>query len=205
MQLQLDRPLAGRAVLRFPPSAPSAGLFKVTTGSWGEASDLPSSRALALYFSHSSGCGLFGGATVKETLREIRITLTVGNLGSNGICLADLRQDAAVVQLAAPVGQRTVVDDFHAALGRVSGKMRLCCSTIAVGGGFPPAREVPRRVQLLEASGNTAAVQVVKPGRRFRLTAPVGRYTLTSTGCFPQPVTVTRKRSARVTVMCPIA
>jgi len=203
LRLALDRPLAGRAVLRFPPSAPRAGLFKITTGSWGEASDLPSSRALALYFAHSSNCGLLGGATVKETVREIRITLTVGNLGSNGICLADLRQDAAVVKLAAPVGQRMVVDDFHAALGGVIGRLQLGSSTIVCC--LSPVHEMPRRVQLLDASGNTAAVQVVKPERRFRLTAPVGRYTLTATGCFPQPVTVTRKRSARVTVMCPIA
>lgn len=215
LQLVLARALAGRVVLRFPPSAPTGGLFKIRTGRWDEASYLPSSRAVAVYFDHSSNCGVLAGSTVKETGREIRITLTVGDLRSNRICLAGLRPDAAVVRLAAPVGQRRVVDDFRAPLGRASGGLMLCCGTevtrVGPGGpsgpGGPRPREVPRRLRLRDGAGNVVAAALVDPGRRFTLTAPIGHYTLTSPdGCFSfsGPVMIARKRATRVLMRCPV-
>lgn len=191
-------------MLRSAPSPPTAGLSHITTRRATAYRALPRSEAVRVYFDGSSSCGLLAGATVKETRSEIRFTITVGDLGS--ICLSDLVGYAAVVRLSAPVGQRRIVDDFHARLGRVAVRLEACCSTLPVRVGFSPPSPGSWVVRLLDAAGNVAAIRRIRPGHTSMLTAPVGRYTLVAPGCFSdQQVNATSKRSRPVMLRCLVA
>lgn len=211
-RLRLSRPLRGRVPVAFPPSAPGDRLFRVTAGHWAPAPApaLRSSRAIALAFAHSSGCGYLAGTTVRESSRSVAISMLVGDSFPSAVCPADLRGDEAVVALRHPLGHRRI-ERARLPLGQVTG-------SIVLAGGPAPGHQSDRNpgaVRLVDAAGNVVAARAVRRGESYELTAPEGTYTLAGTStlagrsgdlpCLSQRVIVSAQSPARADTTCSIA
>lgn len=111
---------------------------RVPTGAWIVQGGGPGDRALSILYARSPGCGGFVDAAVTETDTEVAVTVFVDPRpapGSDG-CAAALTAGVASIDLAAPLGTRTVtggcppVDE----LGAASDPLDVLCSFLARGG-----------------------------------------------------------------------
>jgi hypothetical protein len=109
-QVDLSEDVGDRVILDSIPTRPKHGLRRVRAAPFTHARGQSSARAVALYFGHSSDCGLLAGYRVRETKRLVRITLRTGNSHGGRFCLANLIEDVTVVPLRRPLGDRRIVD-----------------------------------------------------------------------------------------------